>query len=119
MNKLQGSVSASNNSTTPATFVWMPTYLYAVVAPDGTLGEHFEVVQRMSDATLEVHPESGLPVRRVPVLPNIGGPYSTGGEKQKLSDSNLGRLGFTKYQKTSTGEYEKRAGDGPSTISAG
>ena len=47
----------------------MPTYVYAVVKPDGSLGEHFEVVQKMSDVALERHPESGEPVRRVPQAP--------------------------------------------------
>ena len=31
-------------------------------------------------------------------------------------DKNLERQGFTKYQKTSTGRYEKILGDGPDLI---
>ena len=34
-----------------------------------------------------------------------------------LSDSNLERLGFTKYKKAGGGKYEKTAGQGPSVIS--
>lgn len=94
----------------------MPRYVYAVVKPDGTLGEHFEVSQPMSDAPLERHPESGEPVRRVPQVPMIGGQHSAAADKRKVSDSNLGRLGFTKYQKVGDGKYEKTAGEGPKTI---
>ena len=41
----------------------MPTYVYCVVNQDGTDGEVFEVVQRMSDPPLTTHPETGRPVR--------------------------------------------------------
>ncbi len=96
----------------------MPTYLYQVVNDDGTLGETFEVVQRMTDAPLTKHPETGEPVRRVITAPNIAGKWTESGSKQMLSDSNLDRLGFTKYQKTGEGTYEKRAGKGPKSISS-
>lgn len=99
----------------------MPTYVYAVVkpdgTPDGTLVDHFEVVQKMSDAPLTTHPETGEPVRRVPQAPMVGGAHSSAADKKKLSDSNLDRLGFTKYQKVGDGKYEKTAGEGPKTIS--
>ena len=35
----------------------MPTYVYAVVNPDGTLSDHFECVQKMSEDALVQHPE--------------------------------------------------------------
>ena len=95
----------------------MPTYVYAVVKPDGSLGDHFEVVQKMSDEPLTAHPETGAPVRRVPQAPMVGGAHSSAADKKKLSDSNLDRLGFTKYQKVGDGKYEKTAGEGPKTIS--
>ncbi len=91
-------------------------YVYAVVLPDGSLGEHFEVSQRMHDAPLERHPESGAPVRRVPQIPMLGGQHSSAADKRKTSDANLDRLGFTKYQKVGDGKYEKTAGEGPKTI---
>ena len=96
----------------------MPTYVYAIINDDGSDGESFEVVQRMTDPPLTEHPESGRPVRRVPQPPHIAGDWSEGATKQKLSDKNLDRLGFTKYQKTADGTYEKRAGKGPKSISA-
>ena len=37
----------------------MPTYVYAVIKPDGSQGEPFEVFQKLSDPALTVHPETG------------------------------------------------------------
>ena len=39
----------------------MPLYVYEVVLPDGTGGEQFEVLQKMSDDALTKHPETGEP----------------------------------------------------------
>lgn len=96
----------------------MPTYVYAVVLPDGSDGPAFEVVQRMTDAPLTAHPETGAPVRRLVTAPNLSLQWSEGGAKNKLSDRNLERLGFTKYQNAGGGRFEKRAGAGPDAISA-
>ncbi len=92
----------------------MPTYRYAIVNPDGSDGDAFEVFQRLSDPPLQRHPESGLPVRRVPVAPQ----FQTATEKSKLSDKNLDRLGFAKYQRSDKGVYERKAGKGPDTLRA-
>ena len=43
----------------------MPTYTYEVIGSDGRGKERFEVVQRMRDDSLTVHPRTGEPVRRV------------------------------------------------------
>lgn len=44
----------------------MPTYLYETIpARDGEPVERFEVSQRMADAALTHHPDTGVPVRRV------------------------------------------------------
>ncbi|MEN0021083.1 MAG: FmdB family transcriptional regulator [Planctomycetota bacterium] len=95
----------------------MPTYVYEVLDEQGNgTGECFEVVQRMSEDALTKHPESGKPVRRIPQAPTIPGKWSDAGMKQGVSDSRLNELGFTKYQKTSDGNYEKTAGKGPSFI---
>jgi hypothetical protein len=96
----------------------MPTYVYQVIKPDGTEGETFEVVQKMSEPALTKHPETGEPVQRVITAPNIAGNWSDSASKNKLSDKNLDKLGFTKYQRAGDGTYEKRAGKGPNTISA-
>lgn len=95
----------------------MPTYVYQVITDDGE-GEVFEVVQSMSEAALEQHPETGQPVRRIPQAPTIPGNWSDHATKQKLSDKNLDRLGFTKYARAGDGHFEKRAGKGPDVISA-
>ncbi len=97
----------------------MPTYVYQVINEDGSEGETFEVVQKMTDPPLKEHPETGKPVRRVLQAPRIAGRWTESASKKALSDSNLDRLGFTKYQRAGKGVYEKRAGAGPPTIDAG
>ena len=96
----------------------VPTYTYQVITDDDSEGEIFEVIQPMSDDPLTKHPETGVPVRRIPSVPNIAGNWSDATTKSKLSNKNLDRLGFTKYEKAGDGHYEKRAGKGPDAISA-
>lgn len=97
----------------------MPTYRYAVIRPDGSDGEVFECFGRMSDPPLERHPETGEPVRRIPAVPNLPLAHGDAAEKSKLSNKNLERLGFTKYERAGDGVYERKAGrEGPPTISA-
>ena len=93
----------------------MPTYVYETVPEGGGEPERFEVVQGMREEALTHHPETGVPVRRVPQRPYVGGEYSTTSENKKLSDENLGRLGFTKYVNNG-GSFEKTVGDGPGTL---
>lgn len=91
----------------------MPTYVYAVINEDGSDGEMFEVVQRMTEDALTKHPETGRPVRRIVQPPAI----NTAGSM--LSNKNLDRLGFTKYERAGDGKFEKKAGgEGPNVISA-
>ena len=96
----------------------MPTYVYQVIKTDGSEGEIFEVVQKMSEEPLTKHPETGEPVRRIPQAPHIAGDWSDSATKQKLSNKNLDRLGFTKYERAGDGHFEKKAGKGPNVISA-
>ncbi len=96
----------------------MPTYVYQVIEDDGSAGEVFEVFQKMSDPALKTHPDTGKPVRRLIQAPNISGKWSESATKQMLSDKNLDRIGFTKYERAGDGTYEKRAGSGPPTLSA-
>jgi len=51
----------------------MPTYVYETVLPDGSGGERFERVEPMAAASLERHPDTGVPVRRVITGFAIGG----------------------------------------------
>ena len=92
----------------------MPTYTYQVVTDDDS-GEIFEVFQKMSEAALTEHPETGVPVKRIPSVPNINTQWNE--KSGKLSNKNLDRLGFTKYERAGDGVYEKKAGEGPDTIS--
>lgn len=90
----------------------MPTYLYCIIRPDGSDGEQFEVFQSMKDAALKTHPTTGEPVRRIPVVSQM----QFGSDAQRLSNKNLDRLGFTKYERAGDGTYEKKAGKGPQSI---
>lgn len=94
----------------------MPTYLYELLDAKGQpTGETFEIVQSMKDKTLEKHPESGKPCRRAIVAPAIAGKWSPA-NKGTLSNKNLERLGFTKYERRGNGYMEKTAGKGPNAI---
>ena len=97
----------------------MPTYVYQVITDADSEGEIFEVVQKMSEDALTEHPETGEKVKRVITAPNIAGKWSElskGGGM--MSNKNLDRLGFTKYERAGDGHYEKKAGSGPNVISA-
>ena len=91
----------------------MPTYVYEVITEDGSEGETFEVVQRMSEPALTTHPETGKPVRRVMAPVAVLGKFGTG---SSMSNSRLKELGFTKYVKNSDGAYSKSFGAGPDTV---
>lgn len=96
----------------------MPTYVYQVITDDGSEGEIFEVVQRMSEDALTKHPETGEPVQRIPAPPTILGNWTDHATNQKLSNKNLDRLGFTKYERAGDGHFEKKAGSGPNVLNA-
>jgi len=96
----------------------MPTYVYQVVTDDGSEGAVFEIVQRMTDPPLTTHPETGEPVQRIPQAPNLPATWSDAATRSRLSDRNLDRLGFTKYQNAGDGHFEKKAGQGPDLLSA-
>jgi predicted nucleic acid-binding Zn ribbon protein len=98
----------------------MPTYVYEVIDEnDEGTGEFFECVQPITDDALTEHPESGKPVRRVPQAVNIAGKWSDMKSKGMLSNKNLERMGFTKYEKRGDGYMERVAGkEGPRSISA-
>jgi predicted nucleic acid-binding Zn ribbon protein len=89
----------------------MPLYVYRIIrAPDDSRAEEtFEIRQSMNDPPLTKHPETGEPVERVLMPPNIS--------SSKLGNASLNSAGFTKYVKTSDGSYERQAGSsGPKVI---
>jgi len=101
----------------------MPTYLYQEILPNGQEGDCFEVVQRMSDAPLKTHPQTGNAVKKVFVAPNLPNKYTDAATKSKLTNENVEKHGFTRYVKDKvTGDYYKTAGKdrrAPDTVNAG
>ena len=98
----------------------MPIYVYEILDKAGLpTGETFEQMQSMKDAALAKQPGTGKPCRRAILAPNIAGKWSDLKGKSALSNENLSRLGFTKYEKKGDGYMERTAGNvGPRAISA-
>ena len=98
----------------------MPTYVYEILDKKGQpTGETFEVVQSMKEDALTTQPGTGKPCRRAVVAPNIAGKWSDMKGKRQLSNANLERMGFTKYERKGKGYMERVAGKGgPKSISA-
>lgn len=96
----------------------MPVYVYAKLKPDGTHGERFEWVQSMKEPALTQHPETGEPVRRILLPPNLATKYTPRQTAQRLENKSVEKAGFTKYEKDKlTGRYHRVAGSGgPETI---
>ena len=89
----------------------MPVYVYQEILPDGSDGETFECIQNMSEATLTTHPKTGNSVRKIFHAPNLSSKYTDGATKNRLSDQNIEKHGFTRYEKDKlTGRYHKTAG---------
>ncbi len=99
----------------------MPTYVYEILDKKGVpTGETFEIVQLMKEDALTKHPTTGAPVRRAIVAPAIAGKWSPIKEKATLSNKNLERMGFTKYERKGKGYMERVAGNkGPKTLGGG
>lgn len=64
----------------------MPTYVYETIPQfEGEQPKRFEIRQSMKDAALTQHPDSGQPIRRIPIGgtglmgASGGGPQSSGG----------------------------------------
>ena len=91
----------------------MPMYVYDVLDDEGAVCGSFEIIQKITAEPLTKHPETGQTLRMKMQAPFVG--KKTNGElpKADLSDRNLEKLGFTKYQKSRKGGYEKILGDGP------
>jgi hypothetical protein len=97
----------------------MPTYLYELLDKKGRpTGATFEIVQMMKDEPLTKQPSTGAACRRAIVAPAIAGKWSPIKAKSTLSNKNLERMGFTKYERKGNGYMEKTAGKGPRSISA-
>lgn len=95
----------------------MPIYIYEVQDENGE-GEVFEVLQRMGEPALTHHPVTGAPVRQIITAPNLVLRHSSRADAQIMSDANLKRTGFTRYEKSGDGStYVRTGGDkGPETF---
>lgn len=92
----------------------MPIYQYRQTLPDGTMSEPFEVFQKMTDAPLKTHPVTGNPVSKCITKPSINTQYGERKIKAKLDPNNLGKQGFTQYERDrQTGRYHKTSGTDP------
>lgn len=90
----------------------MPVYEYAPVdASCDFCKDHFDWMQPMDSATLDVCPECGNPIEKVITAPNINSRVG-----DVLSPSNLAAKGFTQYKKDNDGQYRKTAGNGPELL---
>lgn len=98
----------------------MPIYTYQLINDDGTEGETFEVLRKMSDPPLKKHPETGQGVKRIFTAPHIAGSSNEIHNRTRLDDKNLEKHGFTAYRRNGKGHYERTAGAaGPENISPG
>jgi hypothetical protein len=74
----------------------MPTYVYETRPTDGAPIRTFEVQQRMSDAPLTRHPETGEPCERVLSAPFLGGFASGAAEREapRMAGCGMGACGM-------------------------
>ncbi len=94
--------------------VSMPIYVYQEIREDGSEGELLEIEQPMSAKPLEVHPLTGRKLRRVYLPPAVTTKYTPGHAKKMLTEKNVAKAGFTKYERDKlTGAYHKTAGSDP------
>jgi predicted nucleic acid-binding Zn ribbon protein len=99
----------------------MPTYVYEVLDKKGQpTGRTFEIVQSIKEESLTKDPKTGEPVRRAIVAPAIAGKWTDMKGKAALSNKNLERMGFTKYERKGKGYMERTAGKfGPKSLGGG
>lgn len=91
----------------------MPTYEYEHIDQKNLKCEDpFEAIQSMSEDALTTCPVCGKPVRKIISKPSFI-------MATNLSPESTAAKGFTTYRKSGDGTYEKAAGEGPDTISAG
>jgi putative FmdB family regulatory protein len=81
----------------------MPIYEYEATGARHCdhCAHRFEVFQKMADAPLQTCPACGAPVARIISAHAVGGSKSSFDDRAKAA-------GFSKLQKVSKGEYEKK-----------
>jgi len=95
----------------------MPMFMYEVLRGTEPY-ERFEVEQAHDAPPLTKHPITQDPVRKIISAATISLNHSDQKEKSVLSDQNLSRHGFSKYERAaSDGTYHRTAGkDGPPVV---
>lgn len=95
----------------------MPMFMYEVLRGTEPY-ERFEVEQAFDAPPLTKHPITQDPVRKIISAASISLKHSDQNEKSVLSDRNLSRHGFSKYERAaSDGTYHRTAGkEGPPVI---
>jgi putative FmdB family regulatory protein len=90
----------------------MPIYEYKCVSKAHCeyCAEGFELLQKISEATLSACTKCGAPVQRIISAPSLSK------QDVSLDRSNLEKHGFTQYKKAGKGVYEKTAGKGPNVL---
>jgi putative FmdB family regulatory protein len=90
----------------------MPIYEYQPLTDSSCMycSSGFDRLEKLSVVPLDFCPKCGQAVRRVISA------HSVGKSGPSLNPSNLEKHGFTQYQKSSKGVYEKTAGKGPRVI---
>ena len=89
----------------------MPTYVYEYLDKKGKpTGRTVEIIQSIKADALTKHPDTGEPIRRAIVAPVLGLAMSK--VKARMSNKNLEKMGFTKYERKGSGYMERTAGQG-------
>lgn len=90
----------------------MPIYEYAAAGKGCAHCEaHFDVLQKLADATLTQCPQCAAMVVRVIARASVAA-----GNAHVLKESHVAKGGFTQYRRAGKGVYEKTAGKGPKFI---
>ena len=86
----------------------MALYVYQVVEADGTEGEVFEVMQKMSEPALTVHPENGKPVVRLIAAPNTVTRFGAGNLRNERLGSSASQVREGRRTAAGSGRIIKR-----------
>jgi putative FmdB family regulatory protein len=94
----------------------MPIYEYEIDKNENGCPhciDGFEVFQKIAHKAIEVCPKCKSKCHRI-----CSGFAMKSGKSHLLTDNNIKKNGWAKYQNVGDGKYEKITGDGPSNINA-
>lgn len=91
----------------------MPIYQYVADQPGcDHCRNGIELLQKLSDPSLNACPNCGAEMHRVLSAPSV-----VTGSAHLAQESHIAKHGFTQYKRAGKGVYEKTAGKGPAYIS--